>query len=192
MEFSLSPPPTSSPLALDQKPSVTLHIVHIVPSGISHTMDRAVRSLSGSLQTCPICAHQDYLGRLAQHIREHHAQHPLNDTELQQLSELGLKNCPTCSLFFCDTNNTFTRHTHISVRPTPAAQHLAEKGDPTQTRLITQVQLRNADSNQHSPSIQLLHKHHPHHHQHHPKQMYQHHQHHLSTLQQLLSIRSQI
>jgi len=33
----------------------------------------------------------------------------------------------------------------------------------TGTRLITQVQLRNADSNQHSPSIQLLHKHHPFH-----------------------------
>jgi hypothetical protein len=74
-------------------------------------MKRAVRCLSDGLHTCPICkTHQDYLGKLAQHVREHHAQDSFTDGQLDGLHQLGLKSCPTCSLYYCATSNTFTRH----------------------------------------------------------------------------------
>jgi len=74
-------------------------------------MKRVIRSISDGLHTCPICeTHQEYLGKLAQHIRQHHAKDTFTAAQLQQLKQLGLKCCPSCSLVYSATNNTFARH----------------------------------------------------------------------------------
>ena len=75
-------------------------------------MSRAIRSLSLGLLSCPVCEvhHEFSLGKLAQHIREHHQQHIYTSSQHDNMQQLGLKSCPTCHLYYSEHSSGFNRH----------------------------------------------------------------------------------
>jgi hypothetical protein len=100
-------------------------------------MSRAIRSLSSGLLSCPVCEvhHEFSLGKLAQHIREHHQQHIYTSSQHDSMQQLGLKSCPTCHLYYSEHSSGFNRHIEQCQANAPAVSRRkrARSPDPSES-----------------------------------------------------------